>query len=323
MTSPREYDIQRWLADLAIRCEPRSKENLKVIVAKYAEGLADLPYEAFTPAACEGAARQWETFPSYKALRSFLENWAEKHKPAVLLLPVGEGDSSIDDEDRAWIRGWLRNESGDWGENKTGTEANLRMRLQRLHRNRPQAARWLIQNNDHANRIARELRLSEVEEPIDVSEAGIARNLIALERKAEEGKFGQAIASMLLAALRKNVAARAPERLHLLPDVISPQRQEREPSDRRHDAEAEASARAQINALNVSKEDIDAAAAAFEQRTGRKPGQLSPEQLAAVRKEAGIPHHPHPTIDGEAEEIPKRTAEVIDLWGFDKEEQVA
>jgi len=319
MTTQDELEIEVWLSDLSLRCEPRSKENLRVIIAKYAEGLADLPYEAFTTASGEGAARNWERFPSYKALRKFLEDWADKHgaKDTKLLPPID--DPGLSDEDRAHVRSWINLRAE---RQKSGRFAQALS----LMRKWPAAFAYICRTDDEAHATAQQRGwLPETGDTVDVSEAGITERLIELESIAG-GSLGAVLAPFGLSILRKNVAARAPERLHLLPDVVLPQRQPREPSERRQDAEAEASARAQREKLQP---EIDAASAAFEARTGRKPGQLSPEQLAAVRAQAGI-HHPPvqqspQTIDGDAEEIPppKQSAKVIDLWGFGDTEEVA
>src|SRR5262249_50687680 len=98
---------------------------------------------------------------------------------------------------------------------------------------------------------------------------------------AKQGTTGVALASFGLSVLRKQVDARAPSRTHLLPDTIKPP----------NPGERQRSAAEQLSAL---KPEIDAAAAAFEAQTGRKPGQLSPEHLARVREEAGIPTPPPP-----------------------------
>ena len=57
-----------------------------------------------------------------------------------------------------------------------------------------------------------------------------------------------------------------------------------------HD-ERQRSVKQQVDALAPTQDDIDRAAAAFEARHGRKPGELSPEQLAELRKSNPVLQH--------------------------------
>lgn len=253
--------VTSWLTDLAnLTAGSTPLADAKTKIAAMALALADeFPPAAFTQPSLFHVSRAHSFFPSHAELTRTLGAWWSEHgprmAPVVPLLPVAEGDPSLNDEDRAWVRQWLRNEGGDWGRDRdgnpySGSETHLQMRLARLHHNRPAAYAWLVRENHHAKQIAKHLSLPGVEhDRIDVSETGITRNLLNLEQIVTAGPSGAALASFGLSILRKNVERYAPERLHLLPDAIRPPARNTDPSVRQQDREAAASANAQITAL--------------------------------------------------------------------------
>ena len=107
----REIAIAEWLTALAIRCVPKSRESLEVTVRDYAQGFAEMPYEAFTTASREAASQHFEWFPSYKALRSFLEKWCQEHKPPTALPAPDE--PTLTDDDRLYLLIWQRRRAGN------------------------------------------------------------------------------------------------------------------------------------------------------------------------------------------------------------------
>jgi hypothetical protein len=201
-------DIAAWLSELALRCVPRKAVNLAVTIAAFAQDLSDLPHQAFSLEAREVAARKWKYFPTYSELRKFLSEWTEKHQPRSSLPSVE--DDGLSPEDRAHVRSWL---------NLRG-EGNLKVRLS-VMRAFPNAFSYIIRTDKEAAAIARQCGWID-DAPIDVSETGIAANLVKLEALSREGPVVVALASLGLSILRKNVGRRAPERLNQLPDGFNP-----------------------------------------------------------------------------------------------------
>jgi len=149
--------------------------------------------------------------------------------------------------------------------------------------NRPAIA---AANPDTQERLR--VALTPERERLDVSELGITKRLIELERLAAEGTVQAALASLGLRMLRVNVEERAPKRLHMLPDVIKPPATERPRS-----------VREQLDAVGSNSPVPPAAREAFKALHGRYPGELSPDQLRAVRERlatervaAGLPPTP-------------------------------
>ena len=290
MSQHHELDIRQWLIALSIRCSPRTNENLEMLAKDYASGLVDLPYEAFTPQSREAAARNWEHFPSYKSLRKFLETWIAKNAPidTKLLPPVENPDLSEDD--RAYVRSWinLRAQRKANGMFAVGLD---------LLRQKPAAFAHVCHTDAEAWEVARDRGwLPEAEQPLNLTEASVTRTLIELEADAsQDTALAAARVSIGLSLLRKQVEERAPNLVHLLPDVIKPA--ERMSQPRNHSVDA------QLNAINdqpsgsgydAAREEIARAAVEFEAQHGRKPGELTPEQLSAQRAAAGIPDKPAP-----------------------------
>ena len=151
MTPQHEEHIQQWLMALALRCEPRSNENLEVMVADYVKGLGDLPYEAFSTAAREATTREYERFPSYKSLRAFLEKWWVKNKPSVPFLPshIAE-EPSITEEDKIYLAAWLRRRTrGDF-------PRGMMVSLSTMRALAPSALAYLSRTDIDVGAIARE-----------------------------------------------------------------------------------------------------------------------------------------------------------------------
>jgi hypothetical protein len=270
MTASKQLDIAQWLTDLAVRCTPRTSENIEVMARDYANGLDDLPAEAFTPQSREAATRHFEHFPAYKPLRAWLEKWWSAHKPTRPLLPP-VNDPNLSDEDRSHVRSWinLRNGEGDLGN-----------RLSTFRDKWPRAFAYIVRTDDQAAAIAKGRGWIEDNAPIDVTERGIAGNLVKLEKLAGEGSVGAALASMGLSILRKNLSDRAPERSGLLPErMVAPSK---EPY--RTVAQQRAAMGDPPTPPTISEQQE----AAFVAEHGRRPGQMTPEQLATVRNAAGI-----------------------------------
>lgn len=149
MASPHERDIAAWLAALALRCEPRRQENLEVLTLDYAGSLTDLPYEAFSVASREAASRKFERFPSFKALRKFLEEWADRNiKPKSVLLIDGPDDPSLDANDKASVALWQKwRRAGAFGTSDRQALGVMRSHL-------PRAYDYVIRTDPVAERIA-------------------------------------------------------------------------------------------------------------------------------------------------------------------------
>lgn len=207
MNRKSEY-IAEWLAELALRCVPRRTVDLAAAIAVYAADLDDLPHEAFSSGSREEAARKWKYFPAYSELRKFLSERLARNTEKKSLPQVGNGE--LTPEDQAHVRSWL---------NLRG-EGNLKVRLS-VMRSFPNAFSYIIRTDKEAAAIARQCGWID-DAPIDVSETGIAANLVKLESLSREGPVGVALASLGLSILRKNVEQRAPERVNQLPDGFNP-----------------------------------------------------------------------------------------------------
>src|ERR1700733_10262531 len=107
MNASRQLDIAQWLGALAVRCTPRTTENIEVLARDYASGLDDLPTEVFSPQSKEAAARNFEHFPAYKPLRVWLTKWWDAHKPVQVALPLPPDAHALSVEDRAHVRSWI------------------------------------------------------------------------------------------------------------------------------------------------------------------------------------------------------------------------
>lgn len=101
-------------------------------------------------------------------------------------------------------------------------EGNLALRLGMYRVNWPSAYRYIVQADGRAHDIARERGWIEEDKPVDASEAGIAGNLVKLEKLSRESPVAAALASLGLSFLRKAVASQAPDKLHLIPDTLRP-----------------------------------------------------------------------------------------------------
>jgi hypothetical protein len=153
-----ELDIREWLLSLAVRCTPRTAENIEAISRDYATSLVDFPREVFCPASREEASRAFDSFPPYKALRGFLEKWWSENRPRPKALG-GPDAAVLNDEEQYWVRSWQRHRSGDWGTAKDGTphigsQKHLRFELELMKNSHPEAFRWLVLHDKEAARIA-------------------------------------------------------------------------------------------------------------------------------------------------------------------------
>ena len=140
----KELDIQQWLLELGVRCVPRGKEDVSVMVRDYAAGLTDLPHTAFTPASREQASRKWKFFPAYADLRKFLESYAPRKSTVAALPPVE--DPALSEEDRAHVRSWIN----------LRDEGNRTLRLGMYCEKWPRAFAYIVRTDAEAERIARQ-----------------------------------------------------------------------------------------------------------------------------------------------------------------------
>jgi hypothetical protein len=282
--------VTAWLADLAVRVSPTmTPEQVEILCRDFAKGLTDLPEQAFDELSREAAAREFRRFPPYALLRKFLEGWVKRNvKPDTNLLPPVH-DPNLSDIDRAHVRSWIN----------LRPEGNLERRLARYRDNHQAAYRYILRTDAEAAAIARQRGWVEdgreeqaaFEQRLkadwgSTTEAEIGYKLIELEKQVDAG-LSPSLAAALLSMLRAAVEKYAPQHLGLIPDTIKPSRQPREASARQQDAEAAASARAQMDVLNA--DGIEAARQevirAFEAQHGRKPGQLTEAMLTAIRNE--------------------------------------
>ena len=277
MSGELTLDIRQWLTALSLRCHPRTTENIEVLAADYALNLTDLNREVWCPAARQAASLKFESFPTYRSLRKFLEDWIDRNCTAKTNLLPPVDDPNLSEEDKTHVRSWIRLR----GEGNRVTHLSVCRRW-------PAAFAYIIRTDDDAAAIARQHGwITTAEEPVDVSEGGIARNLVKLEQLAGGGGNGAALASLGLSMLRKAVERQAPGRLALLPDRMQAQR-----------AESARSVGEQLGELRTSPEaaaeEVRKAYAAHEAKGG-----VSAEALTQLRAAAGM--KTYPVIDGVAE----------------------
>jgi len=280
-TQQHGLHIREWLSALALRCEPRNKENLEVLFRDYAQGLAEMPYETFSTVSREAASRHFEWFPSYKALRAFLEKWLNDNKPAIALPAPDE--PTLTDADRVYLRAWQKRRAiGDFPKGVTHSLDAMRS----IH---PALLAYLARIDDEVATISRNRGRLTPEGPIDTSETGITRKLIELEAIANQGsEISAPLASLGLSILRRNVLNYAPQRLPMLPERFA-----NSPRSRmRQEYQTPQSHSSAIPPEPASP----SAREAFKASYGRYPGDLSPEHLKSVRNKlaedraaAGLP----------------------------------
>ena len=286
-----ELDIREWLIALSLRCSVRTTENLEIMAKDFALGLIDLSDDAFTPQSREAAARKWDSFPSYRALRKFLVDWCEEQaSPYPLLPPIA--DESLSAQDQVFVKTWQNSRAKDFAHLKD-RDASLRGRmaisLDVLRLRAFKAFAYVCRTDAEAESVARQHGWIVREEPIDVSERAITRTLIEIDQLAAEGgSFMAACASAKLTMLHAAVKVQAPERLHLLPETITAR------PERPRSVSAQLAALQGGAGIDAAREAVASASVAFEAQHGRKPGALTPEQLTALRSAAGVPDLPAP-----------------------------
>jgi len=269
MSTPHELDIREWLIWLSMRCVLRSTENIEVLATDYASGLKDLPHDAFTPISREAAARKWESFPSYKALRKFLEEWAPQ-KSTALPPPLPDGVTISDHlsaTDRHLVQSWwnLRPENIANGTLATALDVQRRWPtvFNEICLTDPEAAGiavrrgWANGSNAPADVAARVKSDWETITPEQIDEKlGNLRALHAVRPVAALGWLG---------FLRSSVEKHAPQHLALIPDrLVEPERQRSTPDP-------------------YEQARIETADAFAKMQAQNRPAPISPEQLAAIR----------------------------------------
>jgi hypothetical protein len=148
MNTMVKLTISEWLIELSHRCHHRTAENVETIARDYANGLVNLPAAIWNAEAREAASRHFEFFPSYKALRKFMETWVEQHRP-VLALP-GADDPSLTEYDRHMVAVWRKRRTA--GEFSTNEKMALSLSTWRVHS--PAMIRYIIRTDEEAKRVA-------------------------------------------------------------------------------------------------------------------------------------------------------------------------
>lgn len=111
--SARLHLISIWLTELAVRVAPQmTSEQVEVLARDFAKGFADLPEWVFDDITRELAAREFDRFPTYKALRKFLSEQADALRQKSAPPLPGPDDGSLSREDRIWLSNWQNHRAG-------------------------------------------------------------------------------------------------------------------------------------------------------------------------------------------------------------------
>jgi hypothetical protein len=245
---------RQWLQQLGGRCAPTllSATEADAKVRDFVEGLKNMPKEAFTEDSLQAASETFDYFPPFAALHKFLIKWWEDNRPRPPALP-GADDPNLDTEDRIWIKLWNEKQAAGFSD---GPNAMERLRL--VRRFKPRAYAFLLRTDDQAAQIAvlnkwhDEPRGDRTPEEI----AAAARTVSAAMAD---------LAAVTVRKLRAGSLYRAPDPAHLAT------------------ARATAADATDTRMAAAIEEERAQRAAAFEAKHGRKPGELTAEQLAAQR----------------------------------------
>lgn len=288
--------VTGWLNDLAAMTAGTAPvADLKAKVAAMAPGLIEeIPADAFSKRSLYDVGRKFKFFPSYAELSAALTDWWEANAPRQKYLPPVE-DPNLTDTDRAHVRSWL--DLRDAG--------SLDRRLAQYRDKWPAAYRYVVRTDAEAEAIARRRGwdISSGHE-WNVTPEWITRTLVTIQRIHAAATPGDvASAAGKLGMLRTAVEKHAPDLKHLVPEEIPLTAPERPRS------------------VDQQLADLGPAAVAAEvharlTKDGRLLGALTPEQLSAARKAAGMPDMPEKRPVPPAPEPP-------DDWVFPWEREAA
>ena len=255
--------IGTWLNDLAaLTAGAAPLADAKAKVAALTAMLNDqFPPEAFTRTSLEAVASNCKFFPAYAELQKQLASWWKNNKPPQRAL----SGTSLDPSDQACVTVWLKRRN-------SGEITNLANSLDMLRCHQPNAFDHLIATDQQCRHIANQRGwISHTDDArndwTDLSEITLTRKLLDIEKT---NRNSPAIAAAQLSLLRTTVAKYAPQLQHLLPIQFSqPDQSPRSIAE-------------QLHAFGIITPTVLTAAEQFQHTHGRKPGELTPEQLDAI-----------------------------------------
>jgi hypothetical protein len=210
-------------------------------------------------------AADMDRVPTLARLRKALEARAARDRPAGAIMPPGLANAVLSGEDRMAVRVWLERDADG-----SLSQHDLAMRLAVVRRFNEAGFRWLIGHNTRALAIAESSGWVPRETVADdFTDPG---RILASVRNIVDPPHPQA--GYWLGALRAAVERNAPHLAELVPLDLA--EIEASGPERRPTAKQAADMRADDGVVKVDR-PVD------NSLPKRKPGQLSPEQMRALR----------------------------------------
>jgi hypothetical protein len=257
MATPTHFKIVGiWLNDLFALVagqpiEAQAKAKIATVAALLAE---DFPHETtFGRESLVAMAREFKFFPAYSELVDRLNAWWTKNKPASASLPGEKLDMPA--SDRAMVMFWNQYKTG---ERKFDQNVTMKGWLAMIRNPAPAAFDYLIRTDNLAAEIAIEAGWETEKRQGDPSDE-------------EKAYVSERVRDCLGASTRTFDDLKST----IAPDAMAQHVPPQPPVSRDVPGEGESA--------------LDKAKVQFESKHGRKPGQVSPEQLEAVRQRANGP----------------------------------
>ena len=248
--------VERWLrVELAPKLPPSMPDRDLKIAIQHVAGQVHTKYppEAFTPVSARAIAEGLDGFPSLEVFADRLAAWWADHRPGSDAALPGGDNPNLSREDRLILANFERDRDDGFSRiNAPSFRAKLAIRLSTYRRHYPALFRHIVRTDLEAAAIAVQYGWTEDAETAHYSP----------DKRTDEER---ARASVTVA------------------EAIQAMAQQRRPT-----ATFPADRPGVGRKLDEAVQQVKEAAAAFERVRGRKPGELSPEQLAEARARAGI-----------------------------------
>jgi hypothetical protein len=287
MSTFQPTDAQsKFAAIVAKLTSPLEFETAAQALMDMMPALADLPAGAFCGASAEHVGRNSQRVPSYGQLRKMLELWWSINRPKGN--DIGADDPTLDANDRQIVASWQRRRSEMIAGDTLAAGLSVLRRWPRAFRYvcriDTEAASVAVRRGWHTDALdATAVDQRMTDDWGSITPAQIAAKLANLRGLAAEGERGVVLARALTGFLRSAVERYAPHHLHLLPELAPARRGPVEPVSNVAAARAEAAEGADARMAQAIDEERALREQAFIAEHGRKPGELSPEQLEALR----------------------------------------
>ena len=218
---------------------------------------------AFTFQSLENIAAESKYLPAYAEIVERLNQWT-KDQPTPKQIANQTNTARLSPEDQVCITTWIKRRNN-------GDITNLANSLDMLRCHQPNAFAHLSANDQQCKQIANQRNWTTTDDArndwADLTEISLTRKLIDIEKTSRNSP---PIAAAQLALLKSAVAKYAPQLQHILPTQFS------QPEQKTN------SIAEQLHAFGINTPTVLTAAEQFQHSHGRKPGELTPEQLDAV-----------------------------------------